>query len=84
MYLSSAGIFNITKYFPYLIETSFVMEAIIFSIALANRITSLQKERNEANQKLILQKENETKRLTNEVNLRTQDLKMPWMKKSYY
>lgn len=75
MYLSSAGIFNITKYFPYLIETSFVMEAIIFSIALANRITSLQKERNEANQKLILQKENETKRLTNEVNLRTQDLK---------
>ena len=56
MYLSSAGIFNITKYFPYLIETSFVMEAIIFSIALANRITSLQKERNEANQKLILQK----------------------------
>ena len=75
MYLSSAGIFNITKYFPYLIETSFVIEAIIFSIALANRITSLQKERNEANQKLILQKENETKRLTNEVNLRTQDLK---------
>lgn len=75
MYLSSAGIFNITKYFPYLIETSFVMEAIIFSIALANRITSLQKERNEANQKLILQKENETKRLTNEVSLRTQDLK---------
>ena len=75
MYLSSAGIFDIKKYFPYLIEASFVIEAIIFSIALANKITNLQKEKNEANQKLIIQKENETKRLSNEVNLRTKDLK---------
>lgn len=75
MYLSSAGIFDIKKYFPYLIEASFVVEAIIFSIALANKITNLQKEKNEANQKLIIQKENETKRLSNEVNLRTKDLK---------
>ena len=75
MYLSSAGIFNITKYFSYIIEISFVSEAIIFSVALANRITNLQKEKNEANQQLINQKENETKRLTNEVNLRTKDLK---------
>lgn len=75
MYLSSAGIFDIKKYFPYLIEASFVIEAIIFSIALANKITNLQKEKNEANQKLIIQKENETKKLSNEVNLRTKDLK---------
>lgn len=75
MYLSSAGIFDIKKYFPYLIEASFVVEAIIFSIALANKITNLQKEKNEANQKLIIQKENETKKLSNEVNLRTKDLK---------
>lgn len=75
MYLSSAGIFDIKKYFPYLIEASFVIEAIIFSIALANKITNLQKEKNEANQKLIIQKENETKRLSNEVDLRTKDLK---------
>ncbi|KLE06430.1 7TM diverse intracellular signaling domain-containing protein [Aliarcobacter butzleri] len=76
MYLSSAGILNITSYFPYLIEVSFVLEAVIFSIALANRITNLQKEKNEANQKLIVQQENETNRLSKEVDLRTKDLKV--------
>ncbi|PZP11164.1 MAG: histidine kinase, partial [Aliarcobacter butzleri] len=36
----------------------------------------LQKEKNEANQKLIDQQENETKRLSKEVDLRTKDLKV--------
>ncbi|MDN5053405.1 7TM diverse intracellular signaling domain-containing protein [Aliarcobacter butzleri] len=75
MTLSSMGIYN-TLPFPYLIEISFVLEAVIFSIALANRITNLQKEKNEANQKLIVQQENETKRLSKEVDLRTKDLKV--------
>lgn len=75
MTLSSMGIYN-TLPFPYLIEVSFVLEAVIFSIALANRITNLQKEKNEANQKLIVQQENETKRLSKEVGLRTKDLKV--------
>ncbi|MFW2552791.1 7TM diverse intracellular signaling domain-containing protein [Aliarcobacter butzleri] len=75
MTLSSMGIYN-TLPFPYLIEVSFVLEAVIFSIALANRITNLQKEKNEANQKLIVQQENETKRLSKEVDLRTKDLKV--------
>lgn len=75
MYLSSVGIFDISRYFPYLIEASFVIEAIIFSIALANRITNLQREKNEANQRLITQQKNETKRLSKEVALRTKDLK---------
>jgi two-component system, sensor histidine kinase LadS len=76
MYLSSVGIFDISRYFPYLIEASFVVEAIIFSIALANRITNLQREKNEANKRLIIQQKNETKRLSKEVALRTNDLKM--------
>ena len=75
MTLSSMGIYN-TLPFPYLIEVSFVLEAVIFSIALANRITNLQKEKNEANQKLIVQQKNETKRLSKEVDLRTKDLKV--------
>ncbi|MDD2887593.1 MAG: 7TM diverse intracellular signaling domain-containing protein [Aliarcobacter sp.] len=75
MYLSSVGIFDISRYFPYLIEASFVIEAIIFSIALANRITNLQREKNEANQRLIIQQKDETKRLSKEVALRTNDLK---------
>lgn len=75
MFLSSAGIFNIYKYFPYLIEISFVLEAIIFSIALANKINNLQKERNEANQRLLIQQKNETKRLTQKVDEKTNNLK---------
>ncbi|WP_419678254.1 7TM diverse intracellular signaling domain-containing protein [Aliarcobacter lanthieri] len=76
MYLSSAGIYDVKIHFSYLIEISFVVEAVIFSVALANRITNLQKEKNEANQKLILQQKNETKRLSKEVDLRTKDLKI--------
>jgi len=74
MHLSSAGIFSIHQYFPYLIEVSFLLEAVIFSIALANRINSLQQEKNEANQKLILQKKEETKRLEKTVKEKTQNL----------
>ena len=44
MYLSSAGIFSIYNYFPYITEVAFVLEALIFSIALANRINVLSKK----------------------------------------
>lgn len=74
MYLSSAGIFNIHRYIPYLIETSFVSEAIVFSIALANKINSLQKERNDINNKLISQQKSETKRLSKQVDEKTKSL----------
>ena len=76
MYMSSAGIFNIYLYFPYLIETSFVFEAIIFSIALADRINNLQKDKVEANNKLILQQQNEKERLETQVSEKTKDLKV--------
>ncbi|AXH10270.1 histidine kinase [Malaciobacter halophilus] len=75
MYLSSVGIFNIFINFPYYIEISLVVEAIIFSIALADRIRKLQKEKQEANKKLILQQKNEQKRLKEKVNEKTYDLK---------
>ncbi|WP_072682702.1 7TM diverse intracellular signaling domain-containing protein [Arcobacter sp. LA11] len=74
MYLSSAGIFNIHTYIPYLIETSFVSEAIVFSIALANKINSLQKEKNEMDEKLIKQQKSETKRLSKQVDEKTKSL----------
>lgn len=75
MYLSSLGIFNINYYIPYFVEISFLTEAIIFSIALANKINNLQKEKNEANRMLILQKKEETKKLERIVNKKTKDLK---------
>ena len=76
MYLSSAGIFNIHQYYSYIIETAFVLEAIIFSIALANRINLLQKDKVEVNKKLILQQQNEKKRLEIQVSEKTKDLKV--------
>ena len=74
MYLSSAGVFSIHEYFPYLIEVSFLLEAVIFSIALANRINSLQQEKNEANKKLIMQKKQETQKLEKTVKEKTKSL----------
>ena len=82
MFLSSAGVFNIYEYIPYFVEISFVLEAIAFSIALANRINSLQKEKNEANQKLLIQQKNETQILTKRVEERTKDLRKALEEKS--
>lgn len=74
MYLSSTGAFNIYEYFPYFVEVSLVLEAIIFSIALADRINHLQKDKVEANAKLITQQENEKQRLEIKVTEKTKDL----------
>ena len=76
MLLSSGGIFNIYKYFPYVVETSLVLEGIIFSIALADRINGLQNEKNIANDKLITQQQNEKERLKISVSEKTKDLKI--------
>ena len=75
MFLSSTGIFNFYKYFPYIVETAFVLEAIIFSIALADRINVLQREKNIANKRLITQQQNEKERLEATVTEKTKDLK---------
>lgn len=75
MYLSSIGIFNVFINFPYFIEISLMIEAIVFSIALADRIKVLQKEKQEAQYKLILQQKDEQKRLQIKVNEKTRDLK---------
>lgn len=62
MYLSGAGIISVDLSSYYVIELSFVLEALVFSIALANRIKGLQEERNKMQTKLIEeQKDNELK-----------------------
>lgn len=75
MYLSSAGVFNVYLYLPYIVEIGLVLEALIFSIALANKINTLQKEKVEADKKLITQQQNETARLETIVAQKTDDLK---------
>jgi len=76
MYLSSTGAINIYSNFPYIVELGLVLEAIIFSIALADRINQLQKDKVDANQKLIMQQENEKQRLELQVENKTSDLKV--------
>lgn len=76
MLLSSTGIFNIYLYFPYFIEAALVFEAMIFSVALADRIKQLQRDREIAQQRLILQQANEKERLTQQVEEKTSDLQV--------
>jgi len=76
MYLSSAGIFNIYEHFKYIIELSLIFEAIIFSIALADRINHLQKDKENAHKKLFAQQKNEQQRLEIKVTEKTKDLKV--------
>ncbi len=71
MYLSSTGIFSIYKYFPYYVEVSLVVEAIVFSIALADRIKQLQIDKEEVNLRLIAQQQNEKDHLKQEVEKKT-------------
>lgn len=81
MLLSSTGIFNIYQHFPYFIETSLVFEAMIFSIALADRIKQLQIDREFANHKLLIQQEDEKHRLTTQVEEKTNNLKVALIEK---
>lgn len=76
MYLSGAGIISVDLSSYYVIELSFVLEALVFSIALSNRIKGLQEERNKMQTKLIEeQKDNELK-LNNLVAKKTNKLEI--------
>jgi len=74
MYLSSAGIINLDKLFPYIVEVALLSEIILFSIALADKINILHKEKNNANKELLYQKETENERLEQQVLKKTKDL----------
>jgi len=74
MYLSSIGIYNIYQYYPYFIEVAFLLEATLFSIALSDKINSLQNEKDAVNKKLITQKESEKERLKVQVSNKTKTL----------
>lgn len=69
MYFSSVGVFNIYEYFAYTVETAFVLEAIIFAIALSDKINTLKTN-------LIVQKRTENERLEIQVQEKTKDLKL--------
>ena len=82
MYASSVGLFDIKERFPYIVEVAFVLEAIIFSIALAYRIKQLEEDKNLINTKLIIQQTNERERLESSVKEKTLDLRSALDEKS--
>lgn len=81
MFLSSLGIYNFYDVIPYFIEIFLVLEAIIFSIALSDRIKELQKEKDDAKNSLLKQQKTETNRLEEMVNEKTIALKTTLLEK---
>ena len=82
MYFSSIGLFNIYNKFPYFIEVSFLLEAVIFAIALSDKINILQKETIIVSQELIIQKETENLRLEIQIQNKTKDLNISLTEKT--
>ena len=80
--LSTFGIYNIYDRFAYYMEFTLIVETMILSIALTDKIKQLQKNKNEANMELILQKELETIKLTKVVDKKTNSLKIALDEKS--
>ena len=76
MYLSAAGIIGVDLSSYYLVEISFVLEALVFSIALANRIKRLQEEKNKIQTKLIEEQKNTEVKLNNLVAKKTNKLEI--------
>jgi len=74
MYLSSIGTFDIYQYFPYVVEVALVLEALLFSIALADKINQLQFQKRESDKELIRHQEHEKAKLEKEVKERTKSL----------
>lgn len=75
MYFSSVGVFDIFTMFPYFVELLLILEAIVFSLALADKIKQLEDKKNEANMQLIIKEQFEKEKLSNLVKLKTKELK---------
>jgi two-component system, sensor histidine kinase LadS len=76
MYLSSSGINSVDFSSYYIVEISFIVEALMFSIALANRMKRLQEERNKMQTELIEEQKNIEKTLNTLVIKKTYTLKI--------
>lgn len=72
--LKTIGVVDITAYFPYINEVAFVLEALLFSVALAHKIKILSEEKEKSKNALIAFQQREQERLTELVNEKTKDL----------
>ena len=74
--IKSLGGYDITQHFIYINELAFILEALLFSIALAHRINILAEEKNRSDEKLIMFQQGEQHRLESVVAARTKDLSL--------
>ena len=74
LFFQYMGILPIKYIFEYTFETLIMAEVILFAISLAYRIKTLEKKKNDLTQTLLVQQQNESKRLEQIVNIRTQEL----------
>lgn len=74
MYLSSTGIIDIFDDFRYFVEVGLVLEAVIFSIALADKIKQLEHQKNKATMELIIKEQTEKQKLEKVVEQKTKEL----------
>ena len=72
--LDSAGVYSVYSVFKYPAETGLLLEALIFSIALADRLKQLQNQKNRLNAQLIQQQRSEEIRLKYLIGQRTNAL----------
>ena len=75
LFFQFMGIFPIKYIFEYTFETLIMAEVILFAISLAYRIKTLEKKKNDLTQSLLVQQQNESNRLEQIVNTRTQEFK---------
>ena len=75
VYLSSLGIYDIFEVFPHYVEASLILEALLFSLLLSDKIKRLHQAKIASQQKYIAYKNKEEQRLTSLVNEKTAELK---------
>lgn len=75
MFLSSKGYFDIFAHLPYFVEITLLVETLLFSLLLADRLKQLRMEKIASQQQLIAYQKNEEERLKMLVDTKTTQLK---------
>ena len=76
MYLSSVGVYDVFHSMPYYVELSLLVETLLFSLILADRLKQLRVEKIAAQENFIQYQIEEEKRLTNLVEEKTSQLQV--------
>jgi len=82
MYFANIGFIDIFDDFRYFVEIALTLEALVFSVALSDKINQLEQKKNEANMELILNQQLEQQRLEYQVKEKTKELQQAFEEKN--